>query len=285
MSNIVQPGKRAASRIGNFFCSYNVETGNIRVIDAQTSAIIDHLVPLFQQAQHIAILTGAGISAESGLPTFRDPMTGLWAKYRPEELGTPQAFRQNPRLVWEWFAWRRELVQGAMPNAAHHALVTLERYVTQVTIVTQNVDGLHQRAGSTRVIELHGNLARTKCFEEDELVAEWPATEEVPPHCPRCGGLLRPDVVWFGERLPKQALDDALAAAKQCDLFLSIGTSGTVEPAASLPFRALNGGANVVVSNLDVPNRATPPLYYLNGQAGVLLPELVQRAWPEAQLA
>lgn len=249
-------------------------------MNTETSTLLDLLVPLLQRAQHIVILSGAGISAESGLPTFRDPMTGLWAQYRPEELGTPQAFQRNPRLVWEWFAWRQELVHAAAPNPAHHALVVIERLVPKLTIITQNVDGLHQRAGSSSVIELHGNLSRTKCFEENELVTAWPATEDIPPRCPRCGGLLRPDVVWFGERLPEQALSDALFASKHCDLFLSIGTSGNVEPAASLPYRALDSGAMVVITNLEVTNRASPPLYYLNGKAGILLPELVQRAWP-----
>lgn len=250
------------------------------MINADVSVILDELAPVLRQAQHVAILTGAGISAESGLPTFRDPMTGLWEKYRPEELGTPQAFRQNPRLVWEWFAWRRELVAAATPNPAHQALVALEQHIPQITVITQNVDGLHQRAGSTRVIELHGNLTRFKCFVDNQPITEWMAAEDVPPHCPRCGGLVRPDVVWFGERLPEQALSDALAATKQCDIFFSIGTSGTVEPAASLPYRALDSGATVVVSNLDVPNRATAPLYYINGRAGEILPELVQRTWP-----
>src|SRR4051812_2815010 len=249
-------------------------------MNTDASALLDLLVPSLRHVQHIVILTGAGISAESGLPTFRDPMTGLWAQYRPEELGTPQAFLRNPRLVWEWFAWRQGLVRAAVPNPAHHALAVLEHLVPKLTIVTQNVDGLHQRAGSSHVIELHGNLSRTKCFEENELVIDWPATDAVPPHCPRCGGLLRPDVVWFGERLPAQALSDALFAAKHCDLFLSIGTSGNVEPAASLPYRALDNGATVVINNLEVTDRASPPLYYLNGKAGILLPELVQRAWP-----
>ena len=209
-------------------------------------------------------------------------MTGLWAHYRPEELATAQAFRQNPGLVWEWYAWRRELAQAAAPNAAHLALVRLEHHVPQLTIVTQNVDGLHQRAGSIRVIELHGNLTRFKCFEDHQLVTDWSPSSDIPPRCPRCGGLVPPDVVWFGERLPEQALHDALVATKQCDLFFSIGTSGVVEPAASLPYRALDSGATVVVNNLEVANRATPPLYSLNGRAGCVLPELVGRAWPEA---
>lgn len=250
------------------------------MLNPEAEAILEQLVPHLQRTRHLAVLTGAGISAESGLPTFRDPMTGLWAKYRPEELGTPQAFQQNPRLVWEWFAWRRELVQQAMPNPGHHALVALEQHIPQVTILTQNVDGLHQRAGSRTVIELHGNLNRIRCSVDDQPVETWPDTGEVPPRCPSCGGLLRPDVVWFGELLPKDAIRTALATTQQCDLFFSIGTSGTVEPAASFPRLALTEGATVLLLNLEVPNRSTPPLYYLNGPAGVLLPRLVELAFP-----
>jgi NAD-dependent deacetylase len=146
----------------------------ITIMYAEANTILDQLVPALQHAQHVVVLTGAGISAESGLPTFRDPMTGLWAQYRPEELGTPQAFRQNPRLVWEWFAWRRELVQAVAPNPAHQALAVLEHHVPKLTIVTQNVDGLHQQAGSRRVIELHGNLAHFKCFEETNQLLSGP---------------------------------------------------------------------------------------------------------------
>jgi NAD-dependent deacetylase len=247
----------------------------------EVDVILDRLAPALRRAQHVVVLTGAGISAESGLPTFRDAMTGLWAQYRPEELATPEGFRQNPRLVWEWYAWRRERALSAVPNAAHTALVALERYVPRVTLVTQNVDGLHQRAGSARVIELHGNLARFRCFQDDQIVTDWAPSGDIPPRCPRCGGLVRPDVVWFGERLPEQAHHDALVATSQCDLFFSVGTSGAVEPAASLPRRALDHGATVVVNNLDVANRAAPPLYSIHGPAGTVLPELVRRAWPE----
>jgi NAD-dependent deacetylase len=250
-------------------------------MSSEAHAILDQLVPALQQARRVVVLTGAGISAESGLPTFRDAMTGLWANYRPEELATPHAFRQNPQLVWEWYAWRRELAQAAAPNPAHLALATLEQHVPQLTIVTQNVDGLHQRAGSSRVIELHGNLTRFKCLDDDQLVTDWSSGSEIPPRCPRCGGLIRPDVVWFGEHLPELALHDALVATKQCDLFFSIGTSGVVEPAASLPYRALDSGATVVINNLDVANHATPPMYALNGRAGSILPELVGRTWPQ----
>ncbi|MEM8535800.1 MAG: NAD-dependent deacylase [Chloroflexota bacterium] len=240
------------------------------------------LIEALRNAQHVAVLTGAGISAESGLPTFRDPMTGLWAQYRPEELDTPQAFQRNPRLVWEWFDWRRQIVAEAEPNPAHYALVDIERHVPQFTLLTQNIDSLHQKAGSSHVIELHGNLSRTKCNEDGTIVETWEETDDPPPRCPRCDSLLRPDVVWFGERLTDEAFDTATQATRDCDLFLSIGTSGTVEPAAHLPYRALDGGAVVVLTNLDVPNRDTHPLYMINAPAGQLLPTLVQATWPDS---
>jgi len=240
------------------------------------------LLDTLRRAQRITVLTGAGISAESGLPTFRDKLTGLWAHYRPEDLSTPDAFRRDPRLVWEWFATHRAAMTAAAPNPAHHALVRMEAVVPQFTLLTQNIDGLHQRADNRRVVELHGNIARTKCFVEDLPVDTWDETGDVPPRCPRCGGLLRPDVVWFGELLPEQALATASATAKQCDVFFSIGTSGIVEPAASLAYRALSRGATVVLINLDVVNDASRQLYKINAPAGQVLPALVEAAWPTA---
>lgn len=239
------------------------------------------LIHRLRQAKHVAVLTGAGISAESGVPTFRDAQTGLWATYSPEELATPQAFRRNPKLVWEWYAWRRELVSQAQPNPGHVALAELEKRVPTFTLITQNVDGLHQRAGSRNVIELHGNIHRTKCFKEGIIVDAWPATEEVPPPCPRCGGHLRPDVVWFGENLPPQALETAVAAAHTCDVFLSIGTSGMVHPAASLPFYALQTGATLVEINPDETPLTASATYVLSGPAGQILPELLKMLIPK----
>jgi len=151
----------------------------------QQIVIPSDLVEKLREAKRVAILTGAGTSAESGVPTFRQAQTGLWAQYDPQELATPQAFQRNPRLVWEWYAWRRELVSQAEPNPGHLALAELERYVPRLTLITQNVDGLHTRAGSTSVIELHGNIMRTKCFDDDQVVTEWEATDELPPRCPR----------------------------------------------------------------------------------------------------
>jgi NAD-dependent protein deacetylase/lipoamidase len=227
-------------------------------------------------ARHVVALTGAGVSAESGVPTFRDAQTGLWAKFEPEELATPRAFRQNPKLVWEWYAWRRETVAKVAPNPAHLALAEMQTRFPRFTLITQNVDGLHQRAGSHDVIELHGNITRTKCFKEDTVVTEWPATGDVPPKCPRCGGLLRPDVVWFEEPLPEQAIADAFAASRACDLFLCIGTSTLVYPAASLPFEALQAGATVVEVNPQPTPLTAHAQFVLNGPAGVVLPEFAK---------
>lgn len=245
------------------------------------SPIPDTLQAALRAARHVTVLTGAGISAESGLATFREAQTGLWAQFRPEDLATPQAFAKNPRLVWEWYAWRQQQAAQAKPNAGHYALVALAKHVPQFTLITQNVDGLHERAGSQDIIELHGNITRTKCSVDGEIVTTWPQSSDVPPRCPRCSGLLRPDVVWFGEMLPAAMLERAEAAARVCDLFLSIGTSGVVEPAASLPRTAQKKGATVVYINLDVTPPSASRRYAINGKAGIILPALVQAAWPE----
>lgn len=232
---------------------------------------------LLDHATAVAVLTGAGISAESGIPTFRDALTGLWAQFRPEDLATPEAFEANPKLVWDWYAWRREAVAKAEPNAGHRALAAIERqcrdHQVDFTLVTQNVDGLHRAAGSGRVVELHGNIRRVKCFDRGHMVERWEDGEQVPT-CPQCGSLLRPDVVWFGEALPPDALAAALAAARACDLFLCVGTSTVVEPAASLPFLALESGARVIELN-PAPTPLTPhATVSLRGTAANLLPLL-----------
>lgn len=244
-----------------------------------TITIPDSLVIRLRTARRVAVLTGAGISAESGVPTFREAQTGLWARYDPEDLATPEAFRRNPRLVWEWYAWRRELVSTAAPNAGHQALVTLEQQLPTFTLITQNVDGLHRRAGSHNVLELHGNLFRTKCFSEDQPVENWSDGDEVPPRCPRCGGLLRPDVVWFGEMLPAGALRVAEHAAAEAEIFFSIGTSALVYPATELPFMALNAGATVVEINPQPTPLSPHATFSLHGAAGEVLPSLVEQVW------
>jgi NAD-dependent deacetylase len=227
-------------------------------------------------AKCVTVLTGAGVSAESGVPTFRDAQTGLWAKYRPEELATPAAFRRNPRLVWEWYAWRRKLVADASPNPAHLTLVEMEKRFPRFHLITQNVDGLHQRAGSGRVIELHGNISVTKCFNEGTVVTSWKETGDVPPKCPDCGGLLRPGVVWFEEPLPESEMERAVAASRNCDIFFSIGTSTVVYPAAALPVEALRSGATVVEINPQPTPFTAQAHFALASAAGVMLPELMK---------
>lgn len=238
------------------------------------------LAAALRDASHIVVLTGAGISAESGVPTFRDALTGLWASYDPQELATPQAFRRQPQLVWDWYAWRRELVAGVAPNPGHLALAEMERRAPHFTLITQNVDSLHQRAGSRAVIELHGNLSRVKCSREERVVESWPPADERPPRCPDCGAYLRPDVVWFGEMLPADALDRAFAAARAADVFLTIGTSGLVQPAASLPLVATDAGAVGVEINPDDTPLSGTMNYRLRGPSGAILPALVAAAWP-----
>jgi NAD-dependent deacetylase len=237
-----------------------------------------------QSAQRVVALTGAGISAESGVPTFREAQTGLWARFRAEDLATPEAFRRDPRLVWEWYAWRRELVSRAQPNPGHLALVTMESRYPKFTLITQNVDGLHQRAGSGQrfpIIELHGNLQRTKCSQENRFVQDWEATGEIPPRCPHCGSRLRPDVVWFGEMLPQNALDAARESAQESEVFFSIGTSSLVEPAASLPCLALEAGKCVIEINPTPTPLTSRASYVLSGPAGVIFPALVQAVWAD----
>ena len=239
----------------------------------------ESLIGSLRQARAVTALTGAGISAESGIPTFRDSQTGMWARYDPQELATPQAFEENPELVLDWYRWRFNLVQQSAPNAGHTALAALENHVPVFTLITQNVDGLHRAAGSQQIIELHGNIRQLRCPIDGTLVDGWP--EEARPHCPTCGSLLRPNVVWFGETLDRDALDMALKASRSCDVFLTIGTSGIVEPAASLPYEALRAGALVV----EINPTATPLTVYVQHHyphlAGQLLPALVQAAWPE----
>ncbi|MFO0983528.1 MAG: NAD-dependent deacylase [Planctomycetota bacterium] len=251
-----------------------------RMAEGENGRVIpSDLVENLRRAHHVAVLTGSGISAESGVPTFRDAQTGLWARFQPEELATAQAFRRDPKLVWEWYAWRRELVARASPNAGHLALVSMQARVPVFTLITQNVDGLHQRAGSHGVIELHGSLARNRCFNEGVVVDSWQETGAIPPRCPRCGGSLRPDVVWFGEALPAGALETGLHAVRTCDLLLTIGTSAMVQPAAALPYEALMRGIAVAEINLGETPLSTEATFALHGKAGEILPELVRATW------
>jgi NAD-dependent deacetylase len=233
-----------------------------------------------RDAQRVAVLTGAGVSAESGVPTFRDAQSGLWAKYDPRELATPEAFARNPGLVWDWYAARRDMLATVKPNAAHCALAELERRVPWFLLATQNVDGLHRLAGSVKVVELHGNITRVKCSACHALAETWdPSARGEPPRCRKCGAYLRPDVVWFNEMLPADAQRAAERAARECDVLIVAGTSAEVYPAAELPEHALRAGARVIEVNPERTPLSARATDVLRGPAGVMLPALVAAAF------
>ncbi|WP_447763548.1 SIR2 family NAD-dependent protein deacylase [Pseudomonas reinekei] len=236
-----------------------------------------------REATKVVFFTGAGISAESGIPTFRDKLTGLWEKYDPQRLETADAFRENPALVWGWYLWRRHQVSQANPNAAHLAVSRLAATGRRVAVVTQNIDDLHERAGSVDVVHLHGSLAQPKCFacqRSAELTPEQATVSDEavlvePPRCKRCNGKLRPGVVWFKENLPVGAWKAAMSVVKDCDVLISVGTSGVVMPAADIPEIALAAGATVIHVNLmDVALGGTNELM-LMGNAAEVLPTLL----------
>jgi NAD-dependent deacetylase len=231
----------------------------------------------------VVVLTGAGISAESGVPTFRDAQTGLWAKFDPRELATPSAFARNPKLVWDWYAARREALADVVPNPGHRALARMDDLVPDFLLATQNVDGLHARAGSRRLVELHGNIARVKCSREHRVVATWaPPGDDLPPRCPHCGAYLRPDVVWFEEALPEDALARAEDAARRAEVMLVVGTSAEVWPAAGLAHTAKTAGARIVEINTQATPLSAVADDVLRAPSGIALPALVAAAWPDA---
>ena len=236
--------------------------------------IPDALIDALRGARHVCILTGAGVSAESGVPTFRDAQDGLWAEYDPQDLATPDAFVADPALIWRWYRWRRQLVAEAEPNPGHYAIAELESCVGQVTLVTQNVDSLHQRAGSKKVIEFHGNLFEERCFTCGTTAVENDAQEV--PDCPACGGNLRPGVVWFGESIPEAALNESCAAAMECDVFLSAGTSSLVYPAAGLASLAAENGATVAEINPNTTTHASDFHFAIAEKSGVVFPKLLE---------
>ena len=226
---------------------------------------------LLRDAQRVAALTGAGISAESGIPTFRGA-GGLWKNFRPEDLATPEAFERDPVTVWEWYLWRRELIAKAQPNAGHLALVRLEARVPHFTLITQNVDGLHDRAGSRRILKVHGDIGINRCHRCGRETPDLPA--ERPPHC-KCGGLLRPGVVWFGESLPQDVWREAEKAASEAEVMLVVGTSAQVYPAAGLVPYAQRNGARVIEVNLEATPFSDALNYSLRGPAGEILPAII----------
>jgi NAD-dependent deacetylase len=231
-----------------------------------------------RDASSIAVLTGAGVSAESGVPTFRGGSLngpGLWKQYRAEELATPAAFESDPKLVWEWYDWRRGLIAEARPNPGHYALAKAEARTPNFTLITQNFDGLHELAGSRNVLRLHGSIWILRCVEcRREREDRRTPLPEIPPRC-ECGGMLRPAVVWFGEALPAKIWQDAQVAARSADLFLLIGTSAVVYPAAGLATMAKSAGARVVEINIAETGFSDSIDEFLQGPSGELLPQLM----------
>jgi NAD-dependent deacetylase len=229
------------------------------------------------EARHIAVLTGAGMSAESGVPTFRDAQTGLWARFNPQELATETAFRAHPQRVWDWYAHRREMIAAVLPNAGHKALADFaQRHPGRLTLITQNVDGLHQRAGNTDALALHGNIADDRWLDAPRACCQLATLEAGhPPRCPACGNLRRPAVVWFGEHLPADALEAAEQAARHCELMLVVGTSGEVYPAAGLALTAHQCGARVVIVNPEATPLDAVAELCLREPAALFLPWLL----------
>jgi NAD-dependent deacetylase len=234
----------------------------------------DRFLHALKDAKSVAVSTGAGVSAESGVPTFRGE-DGLWKKFRAEELATFEAFQANPDLVWEWYQYRREIINKIKPNPGHHAIAELKNLFDNFQLITQNVDGLHRTAGSEDIIELHGNIKRNRCLECGEINYD-EEFDQFPPLC-KCGGRLRPDVVWFGELLPAGALEKAYEAAKSCDLFFTVGTSGIVQPAASLPPTARQHGAFVVEINIEPTELTFIVDQHFRGKSGEVLPAIVDK--------
>jgi NAD-dependent deacetylase len=240
-------------------------------------ASIETVKTWMQQAHHIAVLSGAGISAESGVPTFRDAQTGYWAQFRPEDMATEAGFRAHPQRVWDWYQYRRDLLVGVLPNAGHQALAVFQQqHPARLTLITQNVDGLHQRAGSSAVLCLHGDIFEDRWLEPPrDCCRIGDAVPGHPPHCVGCGNRVRPGVVWFGESLPSATLNAAQCAAERCDVMLVVGTAGAVYPAAGLARVTRAAGGRVVVLNPapsaldDVAHRV------LRGTAASILPLLL----------
>ncbi|WP_328477460.1 NAD-dependent deacylase [Actinoplanes sp. NBC_00393] len=243
---------------------------------------------LLAQAQRVAVFTGAGISAESGVPTFRDALTGLWERFDAQSLATPQAFQEDPELVWGWYEWRRHRVTSVRPNAGHDAVAAIEAHAPHTAVITQNVDDLHERAGSAQSVHLHGSLFAPRCTICAEPAVLPALTGEpdggrrlAPPSCASCGGMIRPGVVWFGESLPEAALEAAVRAAADADVLLTIGTSGLVYPAAEIPRLAARSGAAVIQVNPQPTPLDRIAAVNLHGPAAGTLPDLVSLAWPD----
>jgi NAD-dependent deacetylase len=227
-----------------------------------------------KSSSHIVFFTGAGMSAESGIDVFRGE-DGIWNKFKPEELANFEAFIQNPRMVLEWYNYRRKIMKNAVPNAGHKAIAEFQNYFRKVTVITQNIDNLHKRAGSREIFELHGNIERNYCINCKQVYTDTGDSVEL-PYC-KCGGLIRPDVVWFGEYLPKDQFNGAEKAALECDIFFVIGTSAVVYPAASLIYTAMNRRAYIIEINIEDTEISSLTNKSLIGKAGKILPEILEK--------
>lgn len=231
------------------------------------------LISRMKNVRRVVISTGAGVSAESGVPTFRGD-GGIWEKMSAQELASVDGFLKNPDLVWEWYQHRREIRNQVKPNRGHDAIAKLEKMYDYFTLITQNIDGLHFQAGSQNILELHGNISRNKCLDCQANYEPEISIEEGLPRCD-CGGMIRPDVVWFGEMLPEEVLEKAFADSEACELFFSVGTSAIVQPAASLPMVASRTGAYVVEINIEETPLTTSVDLFLRGKSGELLPQIL----------
>lgn len=230
---------------------------------------------VFRKANKVCVLTGSGVSAESGIPTFRGE-EGLWKRYNPYELATPEAFAKDPLLVWEWYCFRRDLISKCLPNPGHHAIARMDKEKNDFLLITQNIDGLHRRAGSERIVEMHGNIWEVRCVSCDDPFCHDEEFETLPPRCSTCGNLLRPNVVWFGEKIPGELLDRSMEMLLLCDLFIVAGTSGVVQPAASFAHIASSHGSRVVEVNIDAGSGSRDVDYFLKGKSGEIFPCLVE---------
>lgn len=248
-------------------------------------SVTEQAIDELQKARKIVFFTGAGISADSGIPTYREKLSGIWTGYDPRDLETAKAFQENPALVWGWYLWRRARVAQAEPNSAHLVISHMANSLRQISVITQNIDDLHERAGSLNIVHLHGSLAIPKCFachrpavvlpDHSALPDEGALIE--PPRCQRCNGKMRPAVVWYGEDLPPQAWKTAVLLVKDCDLLISVGTSGIVMPAAGLPDLALSSGASVIHVNKAHVAMGEQKEFMLIGAAAEILPMLLER--------
>lgn len=227
---------------------------------------------IIENTSSISVLTGAGISAESGIPTFRGE-EGLWKNYSPQELASPSAFRKDPGLVWEWYDWRRQIIHNATPNSGHTALATLENEKDKFTLITQNIDGLHQKAGSRNIIEIHGSIWDLRCTEcsHTEKNYEVPLSP-LPPVCEKCSSIMRPGTVWFGEIIPMSVIDKTILSIEESEVMLIIGTSGVVEPAASMGLMAKQSGKKVIEINLDQTPNSSIYDVSIQAKSGEVLP-------------